>query len=343
MGAGTSGCALAGRLVDAGLRVLLLEAGEDHPAGFPAELRDPARMAAAVPGSSGRLAPRGRADRRAPGAGAARPGGGRLQRAQRRRLPAGHPGRLRRLGRPRQRPLVLRTRAAGPPPAGERPRLRGDPGARSRRTGAGAALPGRSPGRRRVRRRGGGAGLPGGAGQERRGSARRRAGAVQHSRRRPGQHRHGVPDAAAEPAGAHRARGRARPSGAGRAGARGRRRDLRGGGPRRDRGAQRGRGRFRAAPAPLGHRTGRRAAGGRHRRRRRRAGGRDRRERPSPGLPRLASRAPAARRPAPAERGAPHGRGRAPALAHALLPRDVTGCRRRPRHRDRTPAGREPG
>ena len=51
VGAGTAGCALAGRLVDAGLRVLLLEAGEDHPAGFPAELRDPARMAAAVSGS----------------------------------------------------------------------------------------------------------------------------------------------------------------------------------------------------------------------------------------------------------------------------------------------------
>jgi choline dehydrogenase len=31
--------------------VLLLEAGADHPAGFPAELRDPTRMAAAVPGS----------------------------------------------------------------------------------------------------------------------------------------------------------------------------------------------------------------------------------------------------------------------------------------------------
>ena len=51
MGAGTSGCALAARLVDAGLRVLLLEAGEDHVAGFPAALLDPARMAAAVPGS----------------------------------------------------------------------------------------------------------------------------------------------------------------------------------------------------------------------------------------------------------------------------------------------------
>jgi predicted dehydrogenase (TIGR03970 family) len=50
VGAGTSGCALAARLVDAGLRVLLLEAGEDHPGGFPAELLDPARMAAAVPG-----------------------------------------------------------------------------------------------------------------------------------------------------------------------------------------------------------------------------------------------------------------------------------------------------
>ena len=50
VGAGTSGCPLAARLADAGLRVLLLEAGDDHPAGFPVELRDPTRMAAAVPG-----------------------------------------------------------------------------------------------------------------------------------------------------------------------------------------------------------------------------------------------------------------------------------------------------
>lgn len=50
VGAGTAGCPLAARLADAGLRVVLLEAGEDHPAGFPAELRNPARMAAAVPG-----------------------------------------------------------------------------------------------------------------------------------------------------------------------------------------------------------------------------------------------------------------------------------------------------
>ncbi|MCW2701205.1 MAG: glucose-methanol-choline oxidoreductase [Blastococcus sp.] len=53
VGAGTSGCPLAARLADAGRRVLLLEAGADHalPADFPPELRDPARMAAAVPGS----------------------------------------------------------------------------------------------------------------------------------------------------------------------------------------------------------------------------------------------------------------------------------------------------
>lgn len=47
VGAGSSGCPLAARLADAGLRVLLLEAGQDH---LPAELLDPARMAAAVPG-----------------------------------------------------------------------------------------------------------------------------------------------------------------------------------------------------------------------------------------------------------------------------------------------------
>ena len=52
VGAGTSGCPLAARLSDAGGRVLLLEAGADHqqPEDFPAELRDPAAMGAAVPG-----------------------------------------------------------------------------------------------------------------------------------------------------------------------------------------------------------------------------------------------------------------------------------------------------
>lgn len=52
VGAGTSGCALAARLADAGRRVLLLEAGADHaqPADFPPELRDAATMRAAVPG-----------------------------------------------------------------------------------------------------------------------------------------------------------------------------------------------------------------------------------------------------------------------------------------------------
>jgi choline dehydrogenase-like flavoprotein len=52
VGAGSSGCALAARLVDAGRRVLLLEAGADHPApeDFPASLRDAATLGAAIPG-----------------------------------------------------------------------------------------------------------------------------------------------------------------------------------------------------------------------------------------------------------------------------------------------------
>ncbi|WNV75312.1 mycofactocin system GMC family oxidoreductase MftG [Geodermatophilus sp. DSM 44513] len=49
VGAGTSGAPLAARLADAGRRVLVLEAGADH-AEFPPDLRDAARMAAAVPG-----------------------------------------------------------------------------------------------------------------------------------------------------------------------------------------------------------------------------------------------------------------------------------------------------
>lgn len=52
VGAGSAGCALAARLVDAGRRVLLLEAGADHrrPEDFPADLRDAAALRAAAPG-----------------------------------------------------------------------------------------------------------------------------------------------------------------------------------------------------------------------------------------------------------------------------------------------------
>jgi predicted dehydrogenase (TIGR03970 family) len=52
VGAGTAGCPLAARLADAGRRVLLLEAGEDHPQVFPPLLRDAATMGAAVPGAA---------------------------------------------------------------------------------------------------------------------------------------------------------------------------------------------------------------------------------------------------------------------------------------------------
>jgi choline dehydrogenase-like flavoprotein len=52
VGAGSAGCALAARLVDAGRRVLVLEAGADHPRpeDFPPVLRDAATLGAATPG-----------------------------------------------------------------------------------------------------------------------------------------------------------------------------------------------------------------------------------------------------------------------------------------------------
>ncbi|MGY1845004.1 mycofactocin dehydrogenase MftG [Modestobacter sp. SYSU DS0875] len=52
VGAGSAGCALAARLVDAGRRVLVLEAGADHPqpADFPPALRDAAVLGAVTPG-----------------------------------------------------------------------------------------------------------------------------------------------------------------------------------------------------------------------------------------------------------------------------------------------------
>lgn len=52
VGAGTAGCALAARLADAGRRVLLLEAGPVPVAAedWPAEVRDPASLAASAPG-----------------------------------------------------------------------------------------------------------------------------------------------------------------------------------------------------------------------------------------------------------------------------------------------------
>ncbi|MEU2347103.1 GMC family oxidoreductase N-terminal domain-containing protein [Modestobacter sp. NPDC049651] len=52
VGAGSAGCALAARLVDAGRRVLVLEAGADHPqpADFPAVLTDAATLGAVTPG-----------------------------------------------------------------------------------------------------------------------------------------------------------------------------------------------------------------------------------------------------------------------------------------------------
>ena len=50
VGAGTSGCALAARLADAGRRVLLLEAGSVPVGDWPSDIRDATSLAAAAPG-----------------------------------------------------------------------------------------------------------------------------------------------------------------------------------------------------------------------------------------------------------------------------------------------------
>jgi len=50
VGAGTSGCALAARLADAGRRVLVLEAGPVPAGDWPAEIRDATSLAATAPG-----------------------------------------------------------------------------------------------------------------------------------------------------------------------------------------------------------------------------------------------------------------------------------------------------
>ena len=126
------------------------------PADFPPDLRDAATMRAAVPGHPANWDLAGRADRRAGRAGAARPRRRRVQRAERGFVHPRYPGGLRRVGRRRQRPVVLRRRPARLPPAGGRPGLRRPARARRGRTGprdpgagTGIRWPTRSPRQRR--------------------------------------------------------------------------------------------------------------------------------------------------------------------------------------------------
>ena len=243
VGAGTSGCALAARLADAGRRVLLLEAGADHarPADFPPELRDAATMRAAVPGHpanwdlTGELTtgltvpvPRGRVV-----GGSSALNAGSFIRGTRADfdgwaadgndlwsydavLPA-----FRRLEADRDFGDLPGHGADGPVPVTRVPD--GHPLADAF-TAAAEDL-----------------GHPGRAGQERRrGSARLRAGTAERGRRRPDQHGDGLSLPPPGAAGAHRARRGDRPPGAGRARPRGRRRDRRGDRPGRRGGALRG-------------------------------------------------------------------------------------------------------
>jgi hypothetical protein len=319
-------------------------AGRRRPPGAPARGGCRPRPAGRLPARAPRcldhggrrarpsreLGPHRGAPRGAHRAGSAGPGGGRVERPQRRLLPPSDACRPRRLGRGGQRPVVLRPGAGGVPALGGRPGLRGPSAPRVDRPDPGPAAPcGPRPGDG-VRRGEHGAGVPRRAGQERRRPARPRARAPQRGRRRPDQHRDGVPVAEARVAGPDRPRRRRRPPGPYRARAGG------GGAHRRRRragrrgGAQCGGGRL-AAPSPrLRHRAGGRPAGRRGRGRRRRPGRGHRLHRPPPRLRRLPSRGPhpdaagraaVARRPARDLRGlAPAGRSRAAAMAQPVLP-----------------------